>query len=161
KTSACASASERNLLAVARLTAAHDCLMRLVVQEDATASPGSCARSDSTLGNALSIEPLPLTAATADPLPLIGSEVSPCSGLIRYGPPMPLACSQVKVGCIWLRSLICSPAGFAVGPCIKSSMLALSLPLYAWRSLNVARSNLSSFTPIAALSSPAPLTGKS
>ncbi len=45
---------------------------RMVVQEDATASPGSCARSDSTLGNALSIEPLPLTAATADPLLLIG-----------------------------------------------------------------------------------------
>src|SRR5882724_5659485 len=80
--------------------------------------------------------------------------------LDQIGPPMPLACSQLKAGCIWLRSLICSPAGLSVGPCIKSSMLALSLPLYAWRSLNVARSNLSSFTPIAALSSPAPLTGK-
>jgi putative transposase len=51
--------------------------------------------------------------------------------------------------------------GLSVGPCIKSSMLGLSLPLYAWRSLNVARSNLSSFTPIAVLSSPALLTGKS
>src|SRR6266436_10026999 len=147
------SGSRRSLLAVAKPTVALESLMSWVVQEDATASPGSCARSDSTLGNALSIEPLPLTAATADPLPLIGSEVSPCSGLIRYGPPMPLACSQVKVGCIWLRSLICSPAGLSVGPCIKSSMLALSLPRYAWRLLNVARSNLSSFTPIAALRS--------
>ena len=30
---------------------------------------------------------------------------------------MPLACSQLKAGCIWLRSLICSPAGLSVGPC--------------------------------------------
>src|SRR6476646_8406994 len=42
---------------------------------------------------------------------------------------MPLACSQVKAGCIWLRSLICSPAGLSVGPCIKSSMLPLRMAL--------------------------------
>ncbi len=71
------------MLAVAKPTVALESLMSWVVQEDATASPGSCARSDSTLGNALSIEPLPLTAATADPLPPISSELSPCNGLIR------------------------------------------------------------------------------
>src|SRR5437867_1794955 len=61
------SGSERSLLAVAKPTVALELLMPWVVQEDATASPGSCARSDSTLGNAPSTEPLPLTAATADP----------------------------------------------------------------------------------------------
>ena len=66
------SGSGRSLLAVAKPRVVLESLMPWVVQEDATASPGSCARSDSTLGNALSIEPLPLTAATADPLLLIG-----------------------------------------------------------------------------------------
>ena len=37
KTSACASASERNLLAVARLTAAHAWLMRCAVRDGAIA----------------------------------------------------------------------------------------------------------------------------
>ena len=54
----------RSLLAVAKPTVALESLMPWGVQEDAIALPGSCARSDSTLGNALSIEPLPLTAAT-------------------------------------------------------------------------------------------------
>jgi putative transposase len=71
------------LLAVAEPTAALESLMPWVAQEDATASRGSCARSDSSLGNALSIDPLPLIAATADLLPLIAFELLPCSGSIR------------------------------------------------------------------------------
>ena len=49
---------------------------------------------------------------------------------------------QVKAGCIWSQSWICSPAASSAGPCIKSSMLPFSLPLCAWRSLNGSRPNL-------------------
>ena len=88
-------------------------------------------RSDSSPGNAPNIEPLPLTAATADPSPLTGSEVSPCNGSIRSGPPMPLACSPVKAGCIWSRSWMCSPAALSVGPC--SQILDAPLVIAALR----------------------------
>ena len=60
--------------------------------------------------------PLLLIAATADPLLLIAFEVSPCSGSIRSGPPMPPACSPVKAGCIWSWCSICSHAALWVGP---------------------------------------------
>jgi hypothetical protein len=58
----------RSLFAVGRPMAVRESLMPWVVQKDATASPGSCAESNSSLDNAPSIKPLPLTAATTDPL---------------------------------------------------------------------------------------------
>src|SRR5438105_3957977 len=60
-------------------------------------------------------------AATTDsrhggPMPLTTCEVSPCSGSIRSGPPMPRAFSPVKAGYIWSQSWICSPDALSAGP---------------------------------------------
>ena len=89
KTSACASVSERNLLAVARLTAAHDWLMCWVVRDGAIALPGSCAWSGSSPGNAPNIEWPPPTAATADPSRLTDCTTSPFDAPIKSGSAMP------------------------------------------------------------------------
>jgi hypothetical protein len=49
------------------------------------------AWSASSLANVPNIGSQQLTAVKADPLPLTAFEVSPCSGSIRSGLPMPLA----------------------------------------------------------------------
>src|SRR5213594_4457511 len=92
KTSACASASERNLLAVARLTAAHDWLMRWVVRDGATALPALCAWSGSSLDSAPSIERPSLIAATADPSRLTDCTTSLFDAPIKSGSAMPPQC---------------------------------------------------------------------
>src|SRR5213592_2740024 len=87
-----ASASERNLLAVARLTAAHDWLMRWVVRDGATALPALCAWSGSSLDSAPSIERPSLIAATADPSRLTDCTTSLFDAPIKSGSAMPPQC---------------------------------------------------------------------
>src|SRR5437868_7184827 len=132
RTCDCANAFERSLPAAVRPMAAHGWLEYSAARADATASRVSCVQSTSSHVSVPSTEWQRLIASTADRSRLTDFEVLLLKDSTKFGPPTPLACSQLKAGCIWLRSLICSPAGLLVGPCIKSSMLSWLSVLCAW-----------------------------
>ena len=132
RTCDCANAFERSLRAVVGPTAARGWLKCSAVREDATASRVSCAQSASSHVSVPNIEWPQRTVATVGRSRLTGFKVSPSNGPTKFGPPTPLASSPVKAGYISLPSWMSSPAASSAGPCIKSSMLSSSSPLYAW-----------------------------
>jgi putative transposase len=130
RTPVCASVSVRSLPAVDRPTAARGWLTSSAALDGATVSPASCARSDSSLGSAPSIDPRLPTAATADRLRLTASKTSPSNGRIKSGPPTPLASSPAKAGLYLVAVLDLFSrrvVGWAMSPILDAPLVIAAL----------------------------------